>query len=325
MGHRRGVLVLVVVAGLLVVGAGAYGLAAVDRPRVRSVDSDWGRVTPEETEVVTHVRVENPSLLRAGDAVADVRYTVTMNGVAVASGVEREVRVDGPEDVVTVRTWFDNDRIRPWWVRHVNRNETTTVRVNPEVELDYAGIDVPAEDATRTRTFRTDLLGPLNSDRNRSVDVAGRSVLTVEETNARWGAATRERTPILASATVTNDLPVAVPVTDVRYTIRMNGVVVGRGSAAGEAGIPAGRTRAVDLRATIDNSKLDEWWVTHRRRDGTSRLSVAFTATVGYRGFERRVTVDGLTYNRTFRTNVFGDGNATADPSRSPPAPHEVS
>ena len=78
-----------------------------------------------------------------------------MNGVEMASGVKRGVRLDGADDVVTVRTWLANDKIRPWWVRHVNRNETTTARLNPSVRLDYAGVSFPAE--RRTRTFETDL------------------------------------------------------------------------------------------------------------------------------------------------------------------------
>ncbi len=311
MVQRRGYLVLAVVAGLLLVVAGVVGLAAFDRPQVQSVDNDWGTVTAERTEVVTDIRVANPFLLRFGDGVADVRYTVAMNGVRMASSVERGVRLSGSDDVVTTRTWLNNSKIQPWWVRHVNRNETTTVRVDPEVELDYAGVDLPAEDATHTRTFRTDLLGPLNTDRNRSVEAFGRTALTVGETDARWGATTRERTPIRASASVTNELPVVVPVTDVRYTIRLNGVVVGRGSAAGRTVLPAESTRTVDLQATIDNSKLDQWWVTHRRRNGTSQLSVSFDATLGYRGIERRVTLDGLTYNRTFRTDIFAEESAT--------------
>ncbi|MDS0259723.1 LEA type 2 family protein [Haloarcula sp. S1CR25-12] len=315
MVRRRGVVVAAVAAGLLLLGAAVYGLAVVDRPRVQSVDNSWGTVTAERTEVVSDIRVDNPLLLRLGDGVADVRYNVTLNGVRMASGVERGVRLGGSDDVVTVRTWLDNDKIQPWWVSHVNRNETTTVRVDPEVRVDYAGVDLPAEEATRTRTVRTDLLEPLNTERNRSVAVFGRTALVVEETSARWGEATRARTPIRASTTVTNELPVAVPLTDVRYTIRMNGIVVGRGTAAGRTVIPAESTRQVALRADIDNSKLDEWWVTHRRRNGSSRLSVAFDATVGYRDVDRRVTLDGLTYNRTFRTDIFDEeSNGSATP-----------
>ena len=51
---------LVLAATLLVLGVGVVGLAVVDRPRIQSVDNDWGTFTPERTEVVTRVGVESP-------------------------------------------------------------------------------------------------------------------------------------------------------------------------------------------------------------------------------------------------------------------------
>lgn len=301
------------VAVALVLGTAGVGLLAVDRPRVTSVDNDWGTVTSERTEVETQLVVDNPMVLRLGDAVADVNYTVSLNGVVVATERERRVRLSGPRDVVNVSTWLDNDDIQEWWVTHVNRNQSTTVRVDPTVALQYGGVALPAGRLTRTRTVNTGLLEPLRIERNRRLEAFGRTVLIVNGTDARLRHATIDRTPIHASATLTNPLSVPVPVTRVNYTIRMNGVVVGNGTAARGTVIPPGATRTLEARAAIDNAKLDEWWVTHLRNDETTRLSVEFDATVGFGGVERRLPLEFITYNRTVHTDVFGSDGEGQD------------
>jgi LEA14-like dessication related protein len=300
--------------GLLVVTA-TYALLVVDRPRIESVENEWGDVNADRSEVETVIVIDNPLLLRVGDAAADVEYTVTVNGINFTAERREAVRLGGRDDVVRTSTWLHNDRIPDWWVTHVNNDETSTVTVDPSVVLEYGGVRVPAERWTHERTFHTDLLGPLQTDQPRRVSAFGRTVIVVNETEAHWGHATAERTPIDASATVTNALPVALPVTDIEYTIRLNGIVVGQGEAAERTLLPAGETRTLDARASIDNSRLDEWWVTHLRNDETSTLSISFDATVEFAGVERRLPLEFISYNRTFHTDVFESNRGATTPS----------
>jgi len=311
IGWKTGAVALVVTASL--VGIAAYGVLVIDKPRVESVDNSWGTVEDDRSEIETEIAVDNPFLLRVGDGVANVRYTVAMNDVRFADEREKQVQLQGRDDVVTVRTWIDNSEIPDWWVTHVNRNETTTVRVDPAVVVEYGGVDVQADPWTRERTFQTDLLDPLQTERTREFSAFNRTVLVVNETDARWGHATTERTPINASATVTNPLPAPIPITNVSYTVRMNGIVVGQGRAGQQTLIPAESTRTIRANATIDNSELDEWWVTHLRNDETTRLSVDFNATVEYAGVERELPLEFVSYNRTFETAVFASSQSGAE------------
>ncbi|MFC6719190.1 LEA type 2 family protein [Natrialbaceae archaeon GCM10025810] len=303
MVRRRTWLAILVVLVLLGTTA-AYGVLAVDRPRVESIDNDWGTVTDERTEVVTEVTIDNPLLLRYGDAGADVSYTVSLNDVEVANERERRVDLDG-DDTVTVSTWIDNDDIPAWWASHVNNDETTTVRVEPDIIVDVGGVGMPAEELTRTRTVRTDLLEPLETNESQPVRAAGRTAFVVHESDARWGNATVDRTPIEASASVTNELSTPVPITQIGYTVELNGVVVGQGVAADRTVLEPESNQTITANATIDNSKLDEWWVTHRRNDGSSNMTVDFNATVEYAGVERTVPLEFISYERTFRTDLF--------------------
>ncbi|WP_254531889.1 LEA type 2 family protein [Natrinema gelatinilyticum] len=307
---------LVVVA--LIGATAAYGVLAVGRPQVESVDSKWGTVTTERTEVETRITVDDPLLLRLGDSAADVSYVVSMNDIEVATERENRVKLDGNDSTVTVSTWLDNDDIPAWWASHVNRNETTTVRVDPDVGITYVGIQLSTTELTRTRTVRTNLLEPLRTNETQQVQAGGQTVFVVNETNAQWGTATSNRSPIDASATVTNPAPVPVPITEIGYTVRLNGIVVGQGVAARQTVIPPGSTRTLDVNATIDNSRLDEWWTTHVRNNETSTLTVEFDATLEYGGVTRTLPLDVLSYERTFETDLFGNGtNETSSTSRS--------
>jgi len=298
----------VLAVAVLVVGAAAYGLLVFDRPSVESVENEWGTVEENQSEVETKIAVDNPWLLRLADSAANVKYTVALNDVVFATEEKKRVTL-GSDDTLTTSTWVNNDRIPEWWVTHVNNNETTTVTVDPSVVVRYAGLKLPAESLTRNRTFQTNLLEPLETEETRRFSAFGREVLVVDETDAQWGQATAERTPIDASARVTNSLPAPIPVTEIQYTVRMNGIVVGSGQAAEQTVLPAQSTRTLEARAVIDNSKLDDWWVTHLRNNQTTRLTVTFDATVQYGAVERTLPLEFLSYNRTFETDVFGSGS----------------
>jgi len=287
MVRRRTGLVLFLAVVLLVATA-AYGVLAVDRPQVESVDNEWGAVTNDRTEVETRIGVDSPLLLRVGDAAADISYTVSMNDIEFATERENRVSLDGDESTVSVSTWLDNDEIPAWWVSHIKRNETTTVRVQPDVVVDVAGIRLPADGRVDAHSNRPH--GPARAARDeRESGVSGvRSDGNGRRRDERnVGNATANRTPIDASATVTNPTPIPVPITEIRYTVQLNGIVVGAGTAAERTVLEPDSTQSLEATAAIDNSRLDEWWVTHLRNDEASNLTVDFDATLESGGVER--------------------------------------
>ncbi|WP_436347103.1 LEA type 2 family protein [Natronorubrum sp. FCH18a] len=143
-------------------------------------------------------------------------------------------------------------------------------------------------------------------------------MFVVEETNAQWGNATEDRTPIEAEATVTNPTRLPVPITEIGYTVRLNDIVVGEGVAAEQTVIGPGSTQTIEVNAAIDNSVLDEWWVTHLQNDETSNLTVDFTATLEYAGIQREVPLDFLSYDHTFETDLLGNQTRESSPTESP-------
>lgn len=314
--------VTVVAVVLLLIVAAVAGVVVLDRPRVESVDNDWGTVTENRTEIETQIAIDNPRLLRLGDSVLNLEYTVSLNDVRVAHGRKRTVDLSGGRNAtVNVTTFANNDAVPEWWVSHVNRNETTTVRVQPDVIVSPVGLSLPMRERTRTRTFSTDMLAPLRTTETRRFQLFDRTLLIVNGTHAHWGNATAAHTPLVVSATVTNPTPVSIPLVDIGYTVHMNGIQVGHSTGNQRQTIPPHSTRTIETRAVIDNSKLDQWWVTHLRRNETTHLRVDFYATIDLFGQRERVPLDFLSYERTFHTQIFEPDGSTANRSATIDAP----
>lgn len=298
---------IVAAVALVLVLAIIIGALTVELPRVEGVDNDWGTVTQNRTEIETQIAIDNPLLLRFAESVVDLEYTVSLNDIQFAHGRKRAVQFSGGgETVVNVTTYANNDDIPEWWASHINRNETTTVRVQPDAVVGPTDFTLPMHSRTRTRTVRTDLLAPLQTNDPQRFRQFGQTLLIVNETNAYWGNATVNRTPLYTSATVTNPTPIPIPVVDIGYTIYMNDVRVGQSTANQQTVIPPGSTRTIETRAVINNTKLDEWWVTHLRRNETTRLRVDFSATIEVFDQRIRTPLEFLSYTRTFNTDVFG-------------------
>jgi LEA14-like dessication related protein len=129
---------------------------------VNETTAHWGNVTTNRTVIHTRLRVYNPKTYAV--PITGVRYDVGMNDVAVANGSTRNISAIPPRSRrnVTARLVVDNSRLDEWWVAHVERNQTTAVRVDYAVSLDlsaYGGQNRTVSPEPIERTVRTDVFG----------------------------------------------------------------------------------------------------------------------------------------------------------------------
>ncbi|MFC4360007.1 LEA type 2 family protein [Halobium salinum] len=308
--------VLVLVAAGVAVATGVFGA-----PSVAGVDNRFGPVDDETTAVETDLHVSNPNPLGVSFGDATVDYAVSMNGVGMAEGTKSGVALDRGASTLAFRTDMHNERIPDWWVSHVRNDERTTLTVDASVSsplLGGAGVDAPAVE----REVETDLVGGFASNETRPVNASrplvSDPVLYVNETDAAWGEVNDSATPIDTNFTLYNPKPVPVALTEVGYTVTMNDVTVGQGASDRTYVVPSGEARTLETTTRIDNSELDEWWVSHLQRNQTTDLRIEFYATLRVGGDSIRVPLDSLTYEKTFETDVFGtkaDGGEVANAS----------
>ena len=322
-GRGRVATTLVVLVLLVAAVAAAYVLGAVGAPAVVAVENRFGEVTNETTEVETDLVVNNPNPVGVTLGGTTVDYTVRMNGVAMAEGLKEGLSLRRGNSTLPFTTRMHNERIPDWWVTHVRGGENTTVVVDATVTSSLLGNR--SVSLAQEQRVETDLIGAFASEETRPVNasqpVVSDPVLYVNRTTAAWGEVTDERTPIDTAFVVYNPKAVPYVVTEVGYTVRMNGIVVGEGSSDQEYVIEGGTTENVSTTTAIDNDRLDDWWVSHLRNGQVTQLRIDFYARLELPGgAELRVPLDALTYERTVETDIFGTKESTggADGSNDP-------
>lgn len=312
----RGTLLKLVAGFVLLIGAGAGAFAyqfgdGFEDPVVRSVESEFGTVTDDTTEIVSTVVVHNPNE-RSIPAAAQVTYEVRMNDVTMADGSQGGFALEPGRNEFELRSALDNEKIPAWWVTHVNGGESTRLTIAPGIS--FAGLPLGVDLPSQNRTITTDLLGAFTDGESREVALGNRSILVVSNQSAAWGEATAERTPLAVHTTVenTHDRPVTLDGTV--YEVRMNGVVVGNGTTDDALSLRPGETDTFTVRAAIDSQRMGAWWTSHLRANETTRISVAVDGMVEKDGERKRVPVSVFERESVLRSDFLGEDNVTVEP-----------
>ncbi|WP_158055511.1 LEA type 2 family protein [Halorussus halophilus] len=311
VGGTLGKIATVLVVGMVVttVGLGAAlstGTLSTTPPSVESIENEWGEVSADRTEIRTTIAVNNPNKVSI-PGVAGVSYEVAMNDVTLANGKSGGVGLSPGRNELTLTTGIDNQQIPSWWASHINNGEETTVSISPKIRAVGISQSVP----TQKQTFSTDLLASFNSQSGQPVQVGNRTLLTVESTSASWGHATESETPLNFAGTVRNPNDSPLKFSKIGYTVRMNDVTVAEGTTDEGVEVAARSTETIRINSTLDNGKLDEWWVSHIENDERTRLDVQAFAVVETDEGTQRVPLPFLSKAVVFETDVLGGGQAT--------------
>jgi LEA14-like dessication related protein len=311
VGGTLGKIMVVFAAGLVISAAGvgaavSTGALSLQPPAVESVENEWGEVTDERTGIQTNVVVDNPNEVGI-PGVASVSYDVTMNDVTMAEGSSDSLSLSPGRNEMTLQTDIDNEKIPAWWASHINNGEETSLSVEPSVNAGPLSKSLPAPD----RTFETDMLSSFDTDSGQSVEVGDQTLLTVEGTEASWGTATQSETPLRFAGTVHNPNGAPLKFSKIGYEVSMNDVTVADGTTEGGVEIAANSTGTIEINSTLDNTKLDEWWVSHLNRGEKTDLNVSVFAVVETDDGERRIPLPFLSQQVEFETDILGGGQAT--------------
>ncbi|WP_128476666.1 LEA type 2 family protein [Halorussus pelagicus] len=307
----------VLAVGLVVSAAGvgaaiSTGVVSTQPPTVESIDNEWGEISEERTGIETNIVVDNPNEIGV-PGVAGVSYDVSMNDVTMVSGKSGSLSLSPGRNEMTLRTHIDNDKIPAWWASHINNGEATTLSVEPSVNAAFLSTGLPAQE----RTFETDMLSSFESDTGQSVEVNGRTVLAVEKTSASWGTATENETPLRFAGTVRNPNGAPVEFSKIGYEVSMNDVTVAEDTTGQPVEIAPNSTGTIRVNSSLDNRKLDEWWVSHLRNDETTRLNVSVFAVSETDSGTERVPLPFLSEQVEFETDILAGGQATTNPVES--------
>ena len=302
LSTTRRLVTLAVVAVLLLAGVAIFFLS---QPSVAGVDNRFGNVNETTTVIESELRVRNPNPIGASLGGLTVDYAIDLNGIRMATGIKKGVSVDQGESTVPMTTALANERIPTWWVSHIRNGERTTLAVNADVHSATLGTSFGAPKVTRE--IETDIISAFNSTASRPVGSSptGGPILVIRETSAQWGAVSAAETNIDMRFVVHNPNSYAVPVSELSYRTTMNGVEMGNGTTDGQGVIPPGGTRTIEATTTLNNQRIDEWWVSHLQNDQVTDLRIDFAARIELPTGTMEIPLDPLTYTRTIETDIF--------------------
>ncbi|MCU4975197.1 LEA type 2 family protein [Halobacteria archaeon AArc-m2/3/4] len=307
-------IVVTLTLSLVVVVGGAFAAGIIGIPALESIDNEFGEVTDERTEILTSLTVHNPNPIGAGAAEVSAEYTVGMNGVEMARGGGSDIRLEPGTSTETFSTRMHNERIPDWWVSHIQNGEETEVVVDATVSSGALG---RSTDVTDRRTIETDLISQFDSDETRPIDanspLTSDPILYVNSTRANWGEVDEQTTELDLRFDMYNPKSHDIPVTRLGYTIYMNGLVVGDGETTSEHLLRSKQVTTVDTTTRIQNTHLDDWWVTHLQNGEETALRIEFDARVELPVVGSTITLplEELTYEETIETDIWGNENET--------------
>jgi LEA14-like dessication related protein len=304
-----------VVGALVVVLVGAFVAGVIGVPSVVGVENSFGTVNESATVIHTNLTVHNPNPVGITLGGVGVNYSVEMNDVQMATGVKSGIGVGAGNSTIEFVTLMQNEKIPRWWVSHLQNGERTDLTVQATVSSATLGQSV-----TKTpvrRSIDTDLLSSFNSSETRPVNadapLVSDPVMYVNETAGWWGDVSAAETPVVMEFVVYNPKPYPVTVTELGYDVTMGGVDMGEGATERTYVVEPGTTERLRATVVLDNSKLDEWWVSHLQSDQRSLLKVDFYARASVQDTSLRIPLNAFTYEKAIETDLFGGGSGSGN------------
>jgi len=234
-----------------------------------SITQIWGRVTRDTTEIRTVIAFNNPTPLARW--LKKIELEIYINDLKITSEVNEtniEVKPLG-ETKIQLTSFLDNARIPDLWVTYLNGDNLFRVEVDGNVTFRSTTREIVCPIGYKT-SAHTDLLDLLRVTEPREIR-AGTVSLTLETLVLAWSKVTAAQTEINTEAVVYNPNSYPITVTAINYTVEMNSIKMGGDTIYVSKVLEPQRNTSVSFTATLNNTMLHSWWVTHL---GTTRLQL---------------------------------------------------
>jgi len=237
-----------------------------------SITQIWGRVIRDTTEIRTVIALNNPTLLARW--LKKIELEIYINDLKITSEVnETNIQVKPlGETKIQLTSFLDNARIPDLWVTYLNGDNLFRVEVNGNVTFRSTTREIICPIGYKT-SAHTDLLDLLRVTEPREIR-AGTASLTLETLVLAWNKVTGSQTEINAEALIYNPNSYPITVTTINYTVEMNNIKMGEATIYVSKVLEPQRNNSVSFTATLNNTMLHSWWVTHLGNDQITTISL---------------------------------------------------
>ena len=255
----------------------------VEKPGFGVADiGDWDNTDNSEIEIESQVWVDNQNPVGLKLEQTRLEYGLEMNKVKLAEGTKEGFNIKEGNQTVKFHTSLIQDNLQEWWVSHMKNDEKSDVEIPVKVGL-TGPIPFTIGETTYTDTVETDIEASINSSASQIKGVyegpkllegdslfseMSRPQIEVVDAGAGFGEINNSHTPLIFNLDIKNMNIYPIPEPKFEGSLDLNNVRVAEWDASSRNSgktIDPGETEEVSFQIDIDNSKIDDWLVTHVR------------------------------------------------------------
>jgi len=303
MGKKAAILIILGLIAAFEVGYyiyyGVEPLTEAIKPKIEKISLSWGNVTYDFTEIIAEVSVSNPSLIPI--TLKEVVFDLYVNNIKIIRGSsEGSVNLASfQETVVRLTGILNNSMISDCLVSHLKNGEKTNIRLSGKAVFDLKIMEL-------TRSFEhalnvtTNILASMSTNQAETI-IIGPTEIVLKSLTSSWGRITSEEIEINHEAVIYNPNQYPIPMTKIEYEIYANNIRIGGGSTHNPIILGAGKDTVIQLTTVLDNTLLDEWWITHIRNGEKTKITIDIYSIIEI-------------HNITYKIKVYrAEGNITTN------------
>lgn len=314
-----------------VIGFVGFQTGMLDKPGFGVADiGDWETADNAEIEIESEVWVNNQNPIGLSLEQTRLEYGLKMNEVKLAEGTKEGFSVQKGNQTVEFHTSLLQNNLQEWWVRHMRNDERSNLVVPMKVAL-TGPIPLTIGETTYTDTVETDIESSLNNSASQIEGVyegpqllegdsflseLSRPEVEVTDATANFGEITMSQTQLIFKIDIKNRNIYPIPAPKFEGNLDLNNIRLAEweaNSATRTETIDPGKTKEVSFQADIDNSRIDEWLVTHIRNQEYSEAKLELRLRFETDGGSITVPTDeSLTCNFGLETAILVDRQESA-------------
>lgn len=261
-------------------------------------NAEWGHIDENVTELKISGNLGKPLLVPL--SIKDA--SLSLGNIEIAAIKNFKYRATSSKASVVVV--FDNNNLIRAFMAYMNNGEKGKVTLHVKGTL--LGI-IPVSQ-NLNEEIKEDVLSGFNfTAQSRPVTVGGIEIgqtPAIVETKTEWGGTEGDYAVLIGHVKLYNPNRVPVPINNISYSIRVDGIRIGKGGIIKGAVIPADGYATVDVRILIDTALLPKVWVAHVKAGEESTVSATVYLDMNILGRNYKVPLE--TTKTTIKTDFIG-------------------
>jgi len=265
--------ILQIIGGIAILSAVAAGGVLVAAPgmvpnvadspdesaEIRVIDNQWGEVTEESITVQSEAEIDNPATTFQSEMDADI----SMNGFQMASTTTSEETIEQGSSTVTVESQISRENIPEWWQSHVKNGEESEVTMSAEGRFSKGPFEANPS-SNKSKSIETDIIASVDQTVGNVEGELPLDNVEISDASAEWGEVTEERSEVVISMTVENNMDSPLPITDFSGTTTAQNVrLLSWESESDRILIPPRGEEEIQVRTYLYNEKMGQWLGNH--------------------------------------------------------------